>query len=147
MDMTISGPSSVTVGDSISFYCFPNCNPSCDITWHYRGEAFDGDTVSVPILQQGKRARANKLVLHVAHFHKTERLECSAVNVLSGKTGNYTVTLHVTGERPRVINVCFMCYYGNFSYFHSEDHKSNMGTLSVPTTFIVGCFFFHQVAN
>ncbi|KAL2102936.1 hypothetical protein ACEWY4_002104 [Coilia grayii] len=97
--VVIQGPSSVRVGDSETYYCLYTgqpCSPSCVYTWHYRGKVYTGDAVTVPILQQGKAASANKLVIHVDQFHKTEQLECTAMNTLSGETKNVTKILQVT---------------------------------------------------
>ncbi|XP_062373899.1 carcinoembryonic antigen-related cell adhesion molecule 5-like [Sardina pilchardus] len=39
---------------------------------------------------------ADKLVVQMSNFHKNESIECTAVNVLTGKTENKTMIIHVT---------------------------------------------------
>ena len=61
----------------------------------------------MPVLQRRKAVMVNKLVIHLEHFHKTEPLECIAVNTVSGKSDSATKTLSVTGKGCFTYTLCF----------------------------------------
>ena len=105
MYTAIRGQPSVMVGDSVSYYCFTDCIPACNITWHFLGKTFTGNTVSVPIFKRGKTVLGNKLVIRVEDFYDTEPLGCTAVNILSGKSESITKTLRVSGKERHFISV------------------------------------------
>ncbi|KAL2102287.1 hypothetical protein ACEWY4_001455 [Coilia grayii] len=94
--VTIRGPSSVMVGDTLMYFCFADCSPECKITWRYQGKTLTGDIVSVPILERGNVVLGDKLVVSIEDFLDTQNLQCTAVNTLSGKSMSVIKTLNVT---------------------------------------------------
>lgn len=92
------GQSSVTVGEVVMYSCYVECKPSCNITWHFQGKILSGEILFLPVLNLKKATLENRLVIHVEQYHKTEPLECIAVNTVSGKTENVTKILDVTSK-------------------------------------------------
>lgn len=96
--MTIRGATSVDVGASVSYYCFADCDPTCNITWLYEGKTLTGDPVTIPIVNQGEAVLGSRLVVDMQYALQTETLKCTAVNPISGKSESGILDLNVTGK-------------------------------------------------
>ncbi|XP_029617176.1 hemicentin-1 [Salmo trutta] len=95
--ISITGSSSVTVGDTYNFVCLVDCTPSCTFTWTFNGKIFNGDEIQLPIFHKGdKPVVGSKLVVTVDEYRHNEALTCEAKNVASGVTAVSTKILTVT---------------------------------------------------
>ncbi|XP_063073531.1 hemicentin-1-like isoform X2 [Engraulis encrasicolus] len=94
--VNIRGPTNVMVGDTLVYYCFADCTPSCNITWNYQGKTLHGTPVTVPIMRRGNMVLGEKLVVVVKDLFNSGELTCTTANALSGKSMSAIYTLNVT---------------------------------------------------
>ncbi|XP_035802261.1 hemicentin-1-like [Amphiprion ocellaris] len=98
-DISISGDSTVTMGEQYTFICFAQCIPPCTFIWSYMGKIFQGDKVQIPILNQGQMPnKESRIEITVSDSSTTESLTCQASN--SGTHQTITATKNLTVIDP-----------------------------------------------
>ncbi|KAL7371074.1 hypothetical protein ABVT39_018129 [Epinephelus coioides] len=96
-DISIAGPSAVTMGKEYLYRCYALCIPSCSFSWKYMGKTFKGKQMQMPIMHQGEQKKSsNELEITLSDYSRIEPLTCEATNTVSHAKTTSTLDLTVT---------------------------------------------------